>query len=722
MPTADVEPTRWRRRILRLTLALLLLLVVSAIALPIFGASFARNLLIGRLESTLHARVTLDDLGFGFSGWARLSGFELNDLEGRPVLGLDRADVSLNVVSALRGRYEGELILDGLVAHVRRDAEGRWNLAELPRDGESSPSAGSPGSGSGDELATPPPEVFATCLVKNGRVIVHGAGAETELRNVTFEATLAGALEPAVFHLTADVHGPAGPGGRITLDGSSALVPDASGIRPASVGVELEGLLMEALEPAIALALELEERLPSDTIDLDAKLHLAGDELVIERFELASTMARGKISGTIAGLGATGGQGPSAPQFQGLAGELVYVPDQIAPLLESWLPGKLSGSDEESITFELNGAAEPNLASVLSAASGWATIGLGRFETEGFDTTGEVRLELEGGIAVMLGSLGANGGTLRLKAAADLRGEEDSASWIEVGMDGVRANAELAPLLGHVHPLLAAADVLKASDLGGLIQCNLRLAYDAPLDPAALPKSWAEVPKEHISGSGTLSISEVVLAGSPLLERIASELGANPGTPMALAPVQFTIREGRLVYHEPWQWTIEGAVTTFSGSVGLDETLDLLWSVPITEKVVRRHGFLKPLLGENLEVPLEGTTRKPKLRFEEALSSLAKSALTAGALDQLGAELGGEDLGGIDDLGDVANKVGDLLGGKSKDGEDAATLYDRAGDLWDEDKKQEAGVLYERIRKEFKNSAIYLLHRKKIKKRAKKAP
>lgn len=714
---ADVAPPRKRRRLLKLSLAAVLVIAATAVALPIFGAPVARDALIDRLEGDLHAHATLDDLAFGLSGWARLSALGLEDLDGRPVLSLERADLSLGLIPALRGRIEGELVLDGLVVHLRRNEEGLWNVLELPRAGAPSSDEESAGEGSGDEEAEPLPDVQASLLVKNGHIIVHGSDGETELRDLTLEVGVPGAREPASFHLGANVHGPTGPGGRITIDGSSPLEPLASGASPASFAFTLEELLLEALEPALALALDLEQDLPPDTIGLEGEAHFAGGDLTIDRLDMASTMVRGTLRGKVAGLVAAEG-----PRFDGLAGELAYVPDRVAPLLAGLLPGKLSGAGEESITFELNGVVgEPDVASLLAATQGWATVGLGRFEAEGFDTSGDIRLELDGGVAVLLGTIEANGGSMRLKAAADLRGADDSASWLEVGLAGVQANAELAPLLGHVHPLLGAADALQASDLGGLIDCDLQLAYDGPLDLAALPTSWAEVPKEFISGSGSLSLSSVALAGSPLLERIASELGASSAAPMTLAPVRFKIRGGRLEYHEPWQWKIEGALTTFSGSVGLDETLALRWSVPITDDLVRRHGFLKPLLGESLEVPLEGTTSKPKLLFEDALSSLAKSALQAEVADRLGAELGGVDLGDLRDIDDIAETVGDLLGGKSEGKEDAATLYKRAGDLWDEGKKKEAGALYERIRKEYKNSAVYLLHRSKIKKRAKKA-
>jgi len=738
---------RKRRRLLKISLAVVLLVAATAVALPIFGAPFARNVLIGRLERALHARATLDDFAFGLSGWARISGLRLEDLDQRPVLSLERAEVSLHLLPALKGRFEFELVLDGLVVHVRRDGEGRWNFATLPRAGEAHTRGR---ADAGDEALEPPPDVSGNLIVRNGRIVIHGREAETELRDFALEVALAGPGEPASLHLSAIVHGPTGPGGRITLDGWGALSPDASGAPSGAVSLTLDQLLLEALEPALAVALELEEGLPRDTISVEAELQLAGGELAIDRLEVTSTMVRGSVRGTVAGLFPADHVAPDqfapdhvepdhvepdqfeldhvelrGPRFEGLTGEFVYVPDRIAPLLERWLPGELSGSEEETITFELNGAVgDLDPASVLAATRGWATVGFGRFRTEGFDMSGEIRLELDGGVAFLLGTIGANGGSMRLKAAVDLRGTEDSASWLEVNLDGVRANAELAPLLGRIHPLFAAANVLQASDLGGLISCSLRLAYDAPLELDALPASWAEVRKEHISGAGTFALSDVVLVGSPLLERIAAELGARPGEPMALDPIRFEIQNGRLTYGEPWRWTIGSARTTFSGSVGLDETLALRWTLPITEDLVRRHGFLKPLLGRSLEVPLEGTTRKPKLLFEGALSDLAQSALRAELADRVGAELGLGELEDITELDDLVDKVGDLLGGKAQAGgkEDAATLYKRAGDLWDKGEKQAAGALYERIRTEFKRSAVYLLHRKKIKKRAKEAP
>ena len=102
-----------------------------------------------------------------------------------------------------------------------------------------------------------------------GILQIHFSGGEPTARRISvdtatgrvepIEVVLAGPEEPASFQLSAVVHGPTGPGGRVTLDGWSALSPDASGAPPGSVSLTLEELLLEALEPALAVALELED-------------------------------------------------------------------------------------------------------------------------------------------------------------------------------------------------------------------------------------------------------------------------------------------------------------------------------------------------------------------------------------------------------------------------------------------------------------------------------
>jgi hypothetical protein len=140
---------------------------------------------------------------------------------------------------------------------------------------------------------------------------------------------------------------------------------------------------------------------------------------------------------------------------------------------------------------------------------------------------------------------------------------------------------------------------------------------------------------------------------------------------------------------------MSGSETTFTGSVGLDETLDLAWNVPINDALVGRWGFLDALRGETISLPLRGSVRAPRLDTEDLLKDLATKAARA----QLGGRLG---LGGG--------------GGGAKD--DPGSLLSQADDLWNAGKKSEAAAIYKRLRDDFKLSVVYALNKDRIKDRS----
>lgn len=99
--------------------------------------------------------------------------------------------------------------------------------------------------------------------------------------------------------------------------------------------------------------------------------------------------------------------------------------------------------------------------------------------------------------------------------------------------------------------------------------------------------------------------------------------------------VEFQLVDGR-VYHRGLQFTVGDAVVRSAGSVGVDETLDLVLSVPILDEWVdRRPTFLARLRGQELRIPVQGTLNRPKVNqdaFRQLSSQLIESA-AAGAIE-----------------------------------------------------------------------------------------
>ena len=88
--------------------------------------------------------------------------------------------------------------------------------------------------------------------------------------------------------------------------------------------------------------------------------------------------------------------------------------------------------------------------------------------------------------------------------------------------------------------------------------------------------------------------------------------------------VDFVIRDGRIWYENFVMWFAPGYDLRFSGSVGFDDSLDLVVSVPVSRELLERLTVLGPvadyarvLEGVRVVVPLMGTRGKPRLDFAE---------------------------------------------------------------------------------------------------------
>ena len=364
------------------------------------------------------------------------------------------------------------------------------------------------------------------------------------------------------------------------------------------------------------------------------------------------------------------------------------MPDRLGSVLAPWLPGTLSGSEEERISFQLDGrASELDLAGLLGGVSGRADLGLGRFVRPEIDLGGKLSLELREGHTLLHGDLQANGGKLGLESNLDLAGatgQTKPRSTLKIETHSLRANSGLAPLLALLHPAFAGLQ-LAQGELDGLIDLALDLSYDGPLSLAELESGWQTLPKEPFNGTGHFELRSAALKGSPVLA-LLRELGLDAERSLDIQPIDFTIRKGRVSYAKPWNWTLSGLETSCSGSIGLDQTLALDWSIPVSEELVKRYAFLGDLRGETLQVPLRGTLLKPRLETGDLFKSLAAQA----GKKELEARL-----------------------------RDPQDLLDQADRLWEQGKKSEAAALYLRIREEFKLSVPYLLNKDRIKERSK---
>jgi len=463
-----------------------------------------------------------------------------------------------------------------------------------------------------------------------------------------------------------------GDQGSFRVGGETSVVDLRLAVPPEEEG----GATLVIEEPKVALSLAA--RVALERLDVD-----------LEKLTLDSGLARGGAQGRIENLRALAAEGA---QLRGLSGSLAYVPDRLGLVLAPWLPGKLSGSEEKRVTFTLDGPLhELDALALLAGTQGRVELALGRFERPEVVLGGDLLLESRDRLLTLRGDLGANEGTLHLDGSLALPGARPTArSRLVLAGKAVHANSGLAPLLALVHPAFAGASLARGS-LEGLIDFALDVRYDAPLALETLAGGWQALPKTPIEGTGRLSLSAASLRGSPLLGLLEG-FGVDVARTLDVRPIEFTIQKGRVTYAKPWTWTFAGTETTFTGSLGLDETLDLAWNVPITIALVERWPFLASLQGETLALPLRGTVRAPRLESEALLKDLAAKAAER----------------------ELAGRLG--LGGSG--GEEPAAILARADELWSKGEKAAAAKLYARLREDYKLSLTYALNKDRIKDRS----
>jgi translocation and assembly module TamB len=120
---------------------------------------------------------------------------------------------------------------------------------------------------------------------------------------------------------------------------------------------------------------------------------------------------------------------------------------------------------------------------------------------------------------------------------------------------------------------------------------------------------------------------------------IGSILGAvSPQKPTAAEPIKgitmsekaidVTIAEGR-VYHKNLEFLIDDVPVRSNGSVGFDETLNLVIEIPIQQKWVGSKPALQSLVGQVIQIPVSGTFAKPQVDNRAVGNFLAQAAQQA---------------------------------------------------------------------------------------------
>ena len=178
------------------------------------------------------------------------------------------------------------------------------------------------------------------------------------------------------------------------------------------------------------------------------------------------------------------------------------------------------------------------------------------------------------------------------------------------------------------------------------------------------------------SARGQMEIHDLIVSAGPLAQQLLPMIDQikailRPGsssiqdrtTWLKLNPQQIPIvvQEGR-VYHDNFAMTYKDLTIKTRGSVGFDQTMNMIAEIPIQDDWIEGNRALASLQGKSIPIPIQGTIGKPKLD-RQSISRLTQQLVRDTAVNAAREKVSGE----VDKLqqkygGKVQEELGRLRG------------------------------------------------------------
>jgi hypothetical protein len=237
-------------------------------------------------------------------------------------------------------------------------------------------------------------------------------------------------------------------------------------------------------------------------------------------------------------------------------------------------------------------------------------------------------------------SFPASGGTMSLGAKVDLTGKEPQLripGLLQL-MQDIDLNGEIGKqLLSFINPLFS-----QVAAMTGKVSMRLQ-DIDVPLGDgikrSGTGRGHMDLTNLRIEPGGGAFGTLVKLSGQ------AGE-GGQQALDIKVGNPDFQIDNGRIRYDNFTMTFPNGFDVVFHGSVGFDNTVDLLMGIPITAELLQQLGVRGPvaqyasvLKGQRIDVPISGMRGEPKLDFskvnigplvQEAMKKVAGQGLQEG--------------------------------------------------------------------------------------------
>ena len=248
----------------------------------------------------------------------------------------------------------------------------------------------------------------------------------------------------------------------------------------------------------------------------------------------------------------------------------------------------------------------------------------------------EMEVSLQQGVALLKTTgIPFAGGVVQFAPQVDLRGEEPVLLMERTRViDNVALQPETArQWLKYVAPL--AADATSA-------QGNFTVDVGGARVPLFNPMT--------MDARGAVRLHKVVIGAGPTAQQLLgtvkqlrallkpdanNDRDLNTWLQMSEQTVPIMVRDGR-VYHDKLDFSHKDLAIQTSGSVGFDQTLDMVAKIPIADDWIEGKPYLASLKGQSISIPVTGTASQPKLdkRAIEQLSKNLAKQIAAGALNK----------------------------------------------------------------------------------------
>jgi translocation and assembly module TamB len=363
---------------------------------------------------------------------------------------------------------------------------------------------------------------------------------------------------------------------------------------------------------------------------LAAAYDRTSDTVRLTRCDLTSDAININATGQLSALG-------GARQID-VAGQMDYDLERLTLLLRPYLGANISLSGRGPHSFAIRGplgapsavtAATPvRLASVSKELTGEASFGWNAASFYGLSAgAGALRGRLNNGV-LKLDPLDIPMSEGRLTLSPEARLADDPPLLVLPKgplVKNVRVTPEIsAAALKFVHPFLAGA-----TSVVGRFSVELEgagvLIFDAKKSQTA----------------GRLKIESVEVTPGPLITQVLPLLAIASPRQVPLSPdVDFWVQNER-VYHRGAGVVIGKTRVSTSGSIGFDESLELIAEVPIPEAWLGRNAIGSALRNQTLKIPIAGTLSKPQIdrreldRLRTQFIGQAAGNVLEGALDRI---------------------------------------------------------------------------------------